>query len=257
MSNFFSLKYWQAISLLVVTSGTRVNRNTFLGSIWGLIQPFVHIVVIAYFFGFLLRQSTQVMVSNLVGALPLWNFMTQGLTQSSNSLVYREAIIKRAIISKTYFPISDVLSNLYQLVQSFIAMYAAMIIFYPEKFSWWIIFAPIMALPMVICVVVGGIACAFLTPYVRDIPRLIEVVLSVLYWTVPIIYPFNLIPESKRFLFDYHPIYALIRPVQDLVITGHLSTFEVIIKSWLVCIICIFVSFILYKRLARNVIYYL
>lgn len=257
MRTILSYKYWQAISLLVVNSSTRLNRNTFLGSVWGLIQPFIHIVIISYFFGFLLRQPTEIMVGNLVGALPLWNFMTQGLTQASSSLVVREMVIKRAVISKTYFPISDVLSNLYQLLQAFFAMYLGMIIFYPDKFSISVLFIPIMVLPLIICAVTAGVACAFLTPYVRDIPRLIEVLLSVVYWTVPIIYPFSLIPESKRFLFDWHPIYILIKPVQDIVVTGHLTSIGIIIKSWLVCIICTLISFMLYKRLSRNVIYYL
>lgn len=253
----FSARYWNAILLLVNTSIARQNKNTFLGSIWGLIQPFIHIVVIAYFFGFLLRQSTDKMVENLVGALPFWTFLMSSLTIAAHSLTSREAIMKRAIISKTYFPVSDVLAQVYSLCYSFVAMYGALIIFYPEKFTLNIIFIPILSLPLIISIIASGVAVAFLTPYIRDIPQLINVILGVVYWTVPIIYPFSLIPESKRIFFDYHPIYLLLRPMQGLVVTGELPELVYIVKSWIVCILALVISFVIYKKFSRNVVYYL
>lgn len=253
----FSYKYWKAISLLMFTSIARQNKNTFLGSIWGLIQPFIHILVITYFFGFLLKQSTNRMIENLVGALPFWSFLMSGLFTASNSLVSREAIIKRAVISKTYFPISDILAHAYALVYSFVAMYGALILYYPDKFHINIIFIPLLSLPLIISIIAAGVAVAFLTPYVRDIPQFINVILGVVYWTVPIIYPFSLIPENKHIFFEYNPVYLLLKPMQDLVVNGQILNYIYILKSWIICGMIVMVSLIIYKKLARNVIYYL
>lgn len=257
MRHFFSYNYWRAIYLLVVTAHLRQNRNTFLGSLWGLIQPFIHITVIAFFFGLLLRQPANVMVGNLVGSLPFWTFIVSASTMAANSLILREATLKRILIPKTYFPIADILSNLWQLALSFFSMYFAMILFYPEKFSIYILLIPIMMIPLVIAVITTGVALAFITPYIRDIPRLIEVLLGVIYWTIPIIYPVSLIPEDKRVYFDYHPLYQLIKPMQDIVTTGLPSDALTIARSWIVCIFCAGVSYLIHKKLARRVIYYL
>lgn len=257
MKNIFSLVYWKAIALLVFTANARANRNNFLGSVWVLIQPFVHIVVISFFFSFLLKVPSRDMVGNLVGSLPLWGFLTASLTQAANAFVMREAILKRTIISKTYFPVADVLYNLYQMFLSFSAMYFGMVLFFPDKFSLYIIFMPIMALPLIISVVVLGTALAYITPYIRDVPRLIEVLLSVLYWTIPIIYPYSLIPESKRVFFEWNPLYILIKPVQDLVITGYCTGPVIIVKSWVVSILCVIFSYFVVKKLAKRVIYYI
>lgn len=257
MSILLSSNYWKAILLLVTTASLKQNRNTFLGSIWSLIQPFIHITVISFFFGLLLRQPAEVMVSNLVGALPFWTFIMSSCTIAAYSLTTREAALKRAFISKTYFPIADILSNLSQLALSFVAMYVAMAMFYPEKFSIYVLLVPVVMLPMVISVVTVGIALAFTTPYIRDIPRLVEVILGVVYWTIPIIYPISLIPENKRIYFDYHPLYQLIKPMQDIVVTGHPSSYITIIKSWVICILCAGFSYLIYKKLSRKVIYYL
>lgn len=257
LRHFFSRNYWKAILLLVQVSLAKRNANTFLGGIWSLIQPFIHITVISYFMSFILRFEPKILLTNMVGALPFWNFILQSLTNAAHSLSTESETLKRVLLPKTYFPISQVIANSYSLLYSFVAMYFALMLVYPELFSWNIIFIPLLSIPLIICVMTGGIVVAFLTPYIRDIPQFITVVFSVLYWTIPIIYPYSLIPESKRIFFEVHPIFIVIRPMQELVITGAFPDLLIIIKSWVVCIIVALLSFLIYKKLARNVIYYL
>jgi lipopolysaccharide transport system permease protein len=103
----------------------------------------------------------------------------------------------------------------------------------------------------------SGILSAYLTPYVRDIPQFLNVIFGVLYWTVPIIYPYSMVPESKQIFYELHPIYIVLKPMQDLIITGNLPELMIIAKSWLVCILVSLISYFFYKKLARNIIYYL
>ncbi|AFC69149.1 ABC transporter permease [Rickettsia amblyommatis] len=254
---FFSKKYWRAIALLVKASIIRQNKDSFLGSLWSLIQPFIHIMVISYFFGFLLRQPREFMIMNLVGGIPLWSFIVSSLTICSSSLVTRDQIIKKVRISKTFFPVADSLGQLYTLICSFSAMYFAFILLFPEKFSWQIIFMPILILPLIICVISGSITVAFLTPYIRDIPQMLSVILGVIYWSIPIVYPYSLIPESKKIYFEFNPFFLVIRPVQALVIDGTLPDMMLIVKSIIVAFITVCISYLIYRQFSKRVIYYL
>lgn len=254
---FLSRKYWQAVILLVKASIIRQNKDSFLGSLWSLIQPFTHILVISYFFGFLLHQPREFLIMNLVGGIHLWSFIVNSLTISSNSLVTRDQIVKKVRISKTFFPVADSLGQLYNLICSFSAMYFAFVLLFPEKFSWQIIFIPILILPLIICVISGSIAVAFLTPYVRDIPQILNVILGVIYWSIPIVYPYSLIPESKKVFFEFNPFFLVIRPVQSLVINGMLPGLILVVKSVIVTLITVCISYLIYKRFSKRVIYYL
>ncbi len=255
--HIFTQKYWSGILLLTQISIARRNANTFLGSLWGLIQPFLHITVISFFMSFLLRFEPKVIVTNLVGSLPFWTFIMLGLGNAAESLKANSEVLKRVLLPKTYFPISDVLANCYTLLYSFIAMYFSLILFFPELFTWKIIFIPFLALPLIISVMTSSIVAAYATPYIRDIPQFLNVLLGVLYWTIPIIYPYSMVPESKKIFFELHPIYIVIKPIQDLVITTELPGIMLIAKSWLVCIIVSLISYFIYRKLAKNVIYYL
>ena len=253
----FTNKYWSGILLLTQVIIARKNSNTFLGSLWGLIQPFLHITVISFFMSFLLRFEPKIIISNLVGALPFWTFIMTSLADSSMALTINSQVLKRALLPKTYFPISNVLGNSYTLLYSFAAMYFSFLLFFPEAFTWKIIFVPLLSLPLIISVMTSSIVTAYLTPYIQDTPQFIHVLLGILYWTVPIIYPYSLIPESKLILFELNPIYIVIKPMQDLVITGELPSIILIIKSWVVCTLVSIISYFIYKKLAKNVIYYL
>ncbi|WP_375318830.1 ABC transporter permease [Candidatus Tisiphia endosymbiont of Oplodontha viridula] len=254
---FFSKKYWLSIMLLTQASISRQNKDSFLGSLWGLIQPFVHIIIISFFFGFLLKLPRETMVVNLVGAIPLWTFIVTSLNISSNSLTSRSGIIKKIIISRTIFPISDSLVQVYNLIYSFGAMYVAFIILYPERFSINILFVPILVFPLIISVCSSSIAFAFLTPYIRDVPQMLNLILSVVYWTIPIVYPYSMVPESKRIFFEINPVFLVIRPVQFLITEGVLPDTLMIIKSVIVAVVCAFFSYLGYRFFAKNVIYYI
>ncbi len=254
---FFSKKYWLSVILLTQSSISHQNKDSFLGSLWGLVQPFLYIMVISYFFGFLLKIPRESIIINLVGGLPLWTFIVSSLNISSNSLINRSIIIKKVIVSKTIFPVSDSLVQVYTMIYSFVAMYMAFIVLYPEKLSIYILFIPILVLPLIISVISSSVAFAFLTPYIRDIPQILNLILNIVYWSIPIVYPYSMVPESKKIFFEINPIFLVIRPVQFLVIEGVLPDVFIIVKSFIVAVVVTLFSYLSYKSFSKNVIYYI
>ncbi|KJV97871.1 O-antigen export system permease RfbA domain protein [Rickettsia amblyommatis str. Darkwater] len=103
----------------------------------------------------------------------------------------------------------------------------------------------------------GSITVAFLTPYIRDIPQMLSVILGVIYWSIPIVYPYSLIPESKKIYFEFNPFFLVIRPVQALVIDGTLPDMMLIVKSIIVAFITVCISYLIYRQFSKRVIYYL
>lgn len=255
--HLLSLNYWRSAYLLSKVAMVRSNKNSLMGSAWGLVQPFLHIVTIAYFVGFLLRQPLEAMIKNLVASLPLWNLLVSCLSAGSVALLNNEHSIKKALIPKSIFPIADVLFHLQIFGYAFFGMYLALIIIYPSAFSWLIILVPIVMIPFVITITTTAVSLAFLSPYVRDIPQMVGVLLGVLYWTVPIIYPYEMIPEAKRILFEFHPLFLIIRPAQILIVNHQIPSLFMMLQAVGVMLLSSAVCYIIHKKYSRNVIYYL
>jgi lipopolysaccharide transport system permease protein len=253
----FSKIYFQSISILVEASIYKQHKNSFLGSAWGLVQPFVYIMIISYIFSFLLKQPNDVMVMNLVASLPVWSFINGSLTASTKSLTDRSEILKKVYIPKTLLPVTDVLVYCYSLVYSFAAMYFAFCIIYPENFSFSILYAPIVAAPMIITVILMGICLAYLTPYIMDIPQMLVVILNAIYWGLPIVYPYSMVPDEKKWIFEINPLFHLIRPIQILVREKSFPDLIIMLKSLGVMFLLFIVTYFIVKKISKNVVYYL
>ncbi|MDX1924790.1 MAG: ABC transporter permease [Rickettsiaceae bacterium] len=253
----FSKTYIQSLIILTEASIFRQHKNSFLGSVWGVVQPFIHIMIISYVFSFLLHQPAETLVTNLVASVSLWNFIVNSSVSSTKSLFERSDILKKVYIQKTLLPVTDTLVHLYTFVYSFIAMYSALIIIYPSHFSLSVLFVPIVVLPAIISTIAVGIAFAYITPYIMDVPHIITVILNAVYWAVPIIYPYEMVPESKRWIFEINPLFHLIRPLQLLLSDKAFPDPIYMIKALVTTLILCLISYLFVRKLSRNVIYYL
>lgn len=248
--------YWHSIVVMAEAALVKNYRNSFLGSWWGVLQPAVYILVIAIFAGMILNQPRATLLSNLISGIPFWQFMTNTLMGNCYSLMSRESVLKKCYVSRTMFPIADAVMHLYTLFFSFAAMYGIYILYAPEQASFMVLLTPIVALPLIITVISASIAAAFVSPYIRDLPQFISVALNALYWSVPIIYPYSIVPEDKKFFFEINPLFILFRPIQQLVVE-HRFSLLVLTKAVLVSIILSAISYVMYLYTRRNVIYYL
>jgi lipopolysaccharide transport system permease protein len=250
-------KYCASIWLLTQVNRFRSHKNSFLGSAWGLIQPFVHVIIISHVFGILLRQQKEAILLNLVSALPFWNFLYASITNGAMSILSRDYIFRKCLISKSMFPVSDVLLQAYNLLLSFFSMYLAFSILYPNNFDIKVVLIPIFALPLMISVISVTVAVAYLTPYIRDIPQMLSVILNALYWTIPIVYPFELIPEDKRIFFEINPLFILFRPIQVLLSNHQIPSITMMIQALFVALLSILVSYQIFRACRKNVVFYL
>lgn len=255
--SFFSIIYWQSIFVLTKASLVRMNKHSILGSIWALLQPFVHMCVISYIFSVLLKQPAELMIKNLAASLPLWSFFNLSCNNGGMALMLRENIIKKSSLSTLMYVISDLSVGLILLCYGMIAMCIFVVVIYPDSLSLTWLLIPIIATPFIISVLAVAIILAYSVPYIRDIPQVVMMLISTLYWTVPIVYPYSMIPESKQWLFYINPLFLLINPVQILIVEGCIPDMICIAKSLFVMIISLSISIFAYKKLSRKVVYYL
>jgi lipopolysaccharide transport system permease protein len=88
--------------------------QTILGFSWAILQPLIQIVLFTIVFGKVARISSEgfpYIVFSTVAILP-WNYMSQALTQSSQSLVSGQAMLGKVYFPRLIFPLTPILARL-------------------------------------------------------------------------------------------------------------------------------------------------
>ena len=96
-------------------------KQTALGAAWAIIQPVTTMVVFTIFFGKLGKIPSDGIPYPLFAyaALLPWNFFSQAMTESSNSLVGSSNLIRKVYFPRLVIPLSGVLAGLVDFAIAF------------------------------------------------------------------------------------------------------------------------------------------
>ena len=117
-------------------------KQTALGVVWAVLQPFFTMVVFSLFFGGLAKVPSDGVpypIFSYTGLLP-WTFFAHGVTQSANSLVTNGNLINKVYFPRMAIPIAAVLSGLADLLPAFVVLVGMMLYYgiFPSAQTLWL-----------------------------------------------------------------------------------------------------------------------
>jgi len=253
----FNRRYFESLYFLTKTAIMRQYRESFLGMFWSVIQPGIQVVVLSLVFTLIVRFDTENYTLLLMSGFLPWTFMHNSFSLGSNSLILKSILIKNGcILPKTMFIISDTFVGIYVMLVSFVAMYLVVGTFF-TGLSFYFFLLPVVLLPVIIFTICVCVILAYVAPYMKDISHLIGIVMGSLFWSVPIVYPASVIPDKYLIFFEINPFYILIKPIQELVHGSTFPSIDHLVYAFGVAFISFILSWIVQKKLRRNVVYYL
>lgn len=252
-----SKNYIASVMMIARLSLRNQYKTSYLGMAWSLIQPALYITVMSIVFSTIMKFPLDHYPLYLMAGMLPWNLITSSLISGSNSLIIRDGILKRCMLPKTMFPVADTLVQIYTFFLSFIAMQLVMGIFIVGHINLTVLLLPLVMIPMIIFCFAGAIMLSYIAAYLRDISHLLIVLFNALFWTVPVVYPFSIIPENIRAYFELNPLYMMISPVQKVIYFGVVPSLNEIILASTVALVVVIMAFVAYRSLRKNVIYYL
>ena len=73
-----------------------------------------------------------------------------------------------------------------------------------------------------------------------------------MFWMVPIVYSFSIIPAIYSVIYQFNPLAALILAMRNIVIEGRPPRWELLVNLTLVAVVTFSFGFILFQRLKRR-----
>ncbi|MDO8425092.1 MAG: ABC transporter permease [bacterium] len=201
-------------------------KQTVIGALWAVIQPFVAMVVFTVFFGVFAQipsNGTPYPVFVYTG-LVFWNYFSFGLSHASSSMIENGNIIRKIYFPRLIIPIASSLTGLIDFAFALLVLGGILVYYRIMPSLAMIAYLPIL-LSITFCASVGiGSFFAAINVKYRDVRYAMPFVIQMLLFVTPVIYPASMIGERYRWILMLNPMASVIETARVLLTRdGHIS----------------------------------
>ncbi len=196
-------------------------KQTVIGVAWSLIRPFLTMVVFTVVFGKLAKLPSgdaPYPILVFVAMLP-WQFFSNALTASSESLVGSANMISKVYFPRLAIPTSSVIVSFVDFLLSF-AMLLALMAWYQFIPSWRIVMLPLLTLLAFAAAMGVGLWFASLNVKYRDFRFIIPFVVQFGIYVSPVGFSSSIVPSKWRLLYSLNPMVGVIDGFRWAIIGG-------------------------------------
>jgi lipopolysaccharide transport system permease protein len=186
-------------------------KQTAIGVIWALLQPFLTMVVLSVVFGNLAKlPSSGVPYPILVfaGMLP-WQFFANSLSACSNSLVTNANMLAKVYFPRLIVPASAIVVSFVDFLISGMILLGLMA-WYNFVPSWRIILLPVLVAIAALASLGVGLWLAALNVQYRDFRFVVPFMVQFGLYISPVGFSSDVVPERWRLLYSLNPMVGVI-----------------------------------------------
>jgi lipopolysaccharide transport system permease protein len=225
-------------------------RNMSLGVLWSLINPLVMMSVMTFVFTKVIvgdKSVTAYPLFFLCGLIP-YNFFAGAFLTGTISILDSAGLVKRLAVPREIVPVASVLSNCVHLIIQFLLLVAAALFFHlPPAMSW--LWLPVVWLLFIVFVCGLALGASAINVFVRDVRYLVESFNLVLFWLVPIVYPFSYIQDKYKPIYEVNPVAALVMAMRNILIDRQAPAESLVLKMFIAAVVTMALGLLLFRRL--------
>jgi lipopolysaccharide transport system permease protein len=228
-------------------------KQTVMGALWAIIQPFFTMVIFSLFFGRLANVPSDGVPYPIFSftALVPWTFFANALAQASNSLVSNANMIKKIYFPRLALPIATVLAGIIDFAVAFIVLLGIML-FYGLVPTVNIIWLPFFALLALVTSLGVSLWLAVMNVQFRDVRYTVPFLTQAWLFMTPIAYPSSLLPEPWRTLYGLNPMAGVVEGFRWALLGTDTAPGKMIIVSSLVALILLIGGAFYFRRMEES-----
>ena len=228
--------YWELVYVLVRRNLKKRYRGSFLGIYWSLLNPIIMTILYTAVFGtaFAIHYDNSILnyVLAVFTGLIIFNFFSSSTAQALSSVVANGSIVNKIRLPLFIFPLSFIGANIFQFLMGALPLLLIVtLILSGNLLNVIAILLPLLALVLV-CTGIGFLTGA-LYVFFRDLPYFYELLTFLIWISLPIFYPPEIVPNGIRPVLVMNPLFPIIESIRQISLSGDLPDISLIIHSLL------------------------
>lgn len=253
-------KYRDLVILFVKRDLKNVYKQTVLGSLWIVINPFLSTFVFTVIFGIIANISTDGIPQFLfyMSGNILWSFFSSCFNRASSTFLSNARIFGKVYFPRLVMPLSGIIYNSITFLVQFV-MFAILVTVYALTGANVHPNLIVLALPILLIHIAflgtgTGLIISSLTTKYRDLNVLVSFGLTLWMYLTPVVYPVSQIPESFRWVMLLNPVAPIVETFRYAFLgSGSFEWFSLLISAAVTAVLLI-LGMIVFNQVEKNFI---
>ncbi len=237
--------------LLTKKEITLKYKRTALGILWSLLNPILLALVLFVAFKLFMRIKMENYTFFLLSALFPWNWFSASITMSAGTLISNVSLIKKIRFPKHFLLLATILAQLVNLVFALPIIIVFSYFYGKGPGVNWLFAVPVLIVIQFMVTTGVCFAIAMINAYFRDMEYIIGVVVSMLFWITPIIYPLDMVPDAYRVYLIFNPLTYLITAWRDILMLNSIDWSNIGI-SFVSSLVSLFLGILIFQKLGKR-----
>lgn len=184
-----------------------------LGIAWAFANPILWMILYTAVFAGVLRVPIPEGFASfpeflLAGLLP-WMAIQEGISRSSSALTDNAAMVKKTVFPIETLILSVVAAAIVNQVIAFLVFGVYVALIGHLSLPWLLLAIPALLLQILLTFGIASLT-ATVTVFVRDAVHAVGILLTVVFYATPIVYPAGLVPERFAAIIEANPVSHLV-----------------------------------------------
>ncbi len=251
-------KYRVLIQSLVGRDLKARYRGTVLGFLWSFLNPLLLMLVYTVVFALILQPRDPLFGKPLTYALYLfsgllpWHWFLSSTLESSGVLMANGNLIKKILFPAEVLPVVTVTANLVNFLFGLPILFALIFLF-GGKLTWFALFLPLVVVVQYIFCLGFALLISALTVHFRDIRDILANLMTMWFFSTPVIYSLQLGPIQKsaalRTVLSLNPMTHIVEGYHSALYYGGLIHWKRLGITFLVSLLVFWIGYSVFDRL--------
>ncbi len=204
-----TLRYRYVISNYVYTSLAVKYKRSFLGYLWTVLSPLIRFLIMGYVFATLGRFDMPHYYAFMFLGAVYFGFVSSSMAGAGNIFLQNEHFIKKIYLPKLVFVLNQLCFEFINFVLIFCSIVILLISMKEVTVSIHWAFVFVSLLITLVALIGFAMTMAVASVYFRDLPHILEICMSSLFFATPIMYPIEITLKNNLFhnIVVWNPLY--------------------------------------------------
>jgi ABC-type polysaccharide/polyol phosphate export permease len=249
---FNVLQYRDLIRELVARDLKVRYRRSAIGFLWTMLQPLAMMLVLKVVFETIFRFSVANYTVYVLAGLLFWNFFSQSILTSMNSLRNNAGLLSKVPVPIEVFPLAAVLSGVINLILALIPLLVLMVATgHPLKPA--LLFLPVAILLATVFTLGAGLLLSPLAVFFGDVVELVGVVMTLLMYLTPVIYPMDILPPRFLWIVRFNPARSILEVFRDPIYLGKVPPLSHLAVATGFAVLALLIGYVTFRRSADRI----